>query len=569
MVRAVAEAAMSGTGTRTAAGTGAGAAAGTGRGRARPVVGAGGGGETARRRGLGLGWQGSGRHRAVATPVAAGREASSVRDAAPAARAAVAAPAGAGVHAGAAVRSGAAVRGGAAVRDAAAPGAGEPRSARVARSAPTVPPPVVARPPAPSYARPQAPPAPPFTHPTVKPALRRAWRDLGTVQFGMTRAHASVLGPLDPGSASLLRLLDGTRGVPLLYAEGARNGLSPADVDRLLDTLAGSGLLEDATGGSEAAREVRQDAELMDRLRPDLASLALLDRRPAGAAEALAGRTGARVLVRGAGRVGAAIAALLAAAGVGAVEVMDGGRVEPADVSPAGLPPNAVGARRAEAARRLMSESAPSGRRRSRPEPAAGRLGEAPPPDLVVLAPRDAVSVHAPDPQLAEPLIAAGIPHLYAGVVETTGLVGPLVLPGRTACAGCLERHRIEREAGHARLLAQWRSGRTHRVEPLDLSLATTVAALTASHALSLLDGHLPTTVGERWETSLPTLAWTRHHLPTHPHCPCGAGTADNWPPSTPRLPEPNQPAPAPGQTRASRVSTPEMRALGSITRQT
>ncbi|WP_420712727.1 hypothetical protein [Streptomyces sp. SA3_actF] len=97
-----------------------------------------------------------------------------------------------------------------------------------------------------------------------------------------------------------------------------------------------------------------------------------------------------------------------------------------------------------------------------------------------------------------------------------------------------MERHRVEREAGHARLLAQWRSGRTHRVEPLDLALATTVAALTASHALSLLDGHLPTTVGERWEANLPTLAWTRHHLPTHPHCPSRSRHGGQLAPGTP-----------------------------------
>jgi bacteriocin biosynthesis cyclodehydratase domain-containing protein len=374
----------------------------------------------------------------------------------------------------------------------------------------------------------------------------------------MTRTHASVLGPLDPGSASLLRLLDGTRGLPLLYAEGGRNGLSPADVNRLLHTLANSGLLEDATGGGEAAHAVRQDAELMDRLRPDLASLALLDRRPAGAVEALAARAGARVLVRGAGRVGAAVAALLSAAGVGAVEVMDGGRVEPADVSPAGLPPSAVGSRRAEAARRLVSESAPSGRRRSRPDAREGRLGEVPPPDLVVLAPRDAVSVHAPDPEQAEPLLAAGVPHLYAGVVETTGLVGPLVLPGRTGCAGCLERHRVEREAGHARLLAQWRSGRAHRVEPVDLALATTVAALAAGHALSFLDGHLPTTTGERWETTLPSLSWARHQLPAHRDCPCGAAGPSGWEPAQPPPGDTTTvPASGAGRTEAGRPAEP------------
>jgi len=48
----------------------------------------------------------------------------------------------------------------------------------------------------------------------------------------------------------------------------------------------------------------------------------------------------------------------------------------------------------------------------------------------VILAPRDEVAVHAPDPRAAEPLLASGTPHLYAGVVEGTGVVEVCVEEG-------------------------------------------------------------------------------------------------------------------------------------------
>ncbi|NED78305.1 ThiF family adenylyltransferase, partial [Streptomyces sp. SID9944] len=67
------------------------------------------------------------------------------------------------------------------------------------------------------------------------------------------------------------------------------------------------------------------------------------------AIDRLAARRDLRVQVRGAGRVGAVLAALLSGAGIGEVDVLDGGRVEPWDVAPGGLPAEAVGERRAEA----------------------------------------------------------------------------------------------------------------------------------------------------------------------------------------------------------------------------
>jgi bacteriocin biosynthesis cyclodehydratase domain-containing protein len=230
-----------------------------------------------------------------------------------------------------------------------------------------------------------------------------------------------------------------------------------------------------------------------------------------------------RVQVRGAGRVGAAVAALLSASGIGRVDVLDGGCVQEWDVAPGGPQARSVGERRDAAARRLVRRSAPG-----RPPREPGRAGQRPAAEpalsLVIVAPRDGLAAYAPDPAAAASWISTGTPHLYAGVIEATGLVGPLVLPGGTACAGCLALDRADRDPGWTRMLAQWRSGRGAATVPAcDLGLATTVAGLTAAHALSFLDGELPASTGARWEASMPLLDWRAERLTPRPDCSCGA----------------------------------------------
>ncbi|MCX4883454.1 TOMM precursor leader peptide-binding protein [Streptomyces sp. NBC_00847] len=355
----------------------------------------------------------------------------------------------------------------------------------------------------------------------MKPALRRGWRDLNTVQFGMAPAHALTLGPMDTATGSFLDLLNGTRGLPLLREEGRRMDLPDGHVDRLVERLARAGLLDDAKGGGPAADTLRGKKDVIARLRPDLASLSLITSEPGDAIRHLAARRSLRVQVQGAGRVGVVLASLLAGAGIGEVDVRDVGRVEAGDVAPGGLPAESIGHRRDEAARQAVRRSAPD-----RP-PRHSRT--APLPDgepgfsLVILAPRDDVAVHAPPPSTAEPLIASGTPHLYAGVVEATGIVGPLVLPGETGCAGCLHEGRTDRDPAWPRLVAQWRSGAPRQARPCDLTLATTVAGLAAAHALAFLDGRLPSSAGARWEVSLPGLTWHARPVWAHPACPCGA----------------------------------------------
>ncbi|WP_123455310.1 TOMM precursor leader peptide-binding protein [Streptomyces sp. PanSC19] len=394
-------------------------------------------------------------------------------------------------------------------------------------------------------------------HPMVKPALRRAWRSLQCVQFGVAPAHAVVLDPVDQVTGAVLGLLDGTRGTALLRAEARALGLPDGRLEALLGRLESAGLLTDAATGrpGKAGPAAGAVDVALDPLRADLASLSVVHPGPERAAGTLAARRALRVQVRGAGRVGTTVASLLAAAGVGSVEVLDSGRVEPWETAPGGLPAESVGERRATAARRLVTRwtrdpgrgtrppgrgaraggtgpdgrGGPAGAGRaggSRGRGGRGGAGEAvgePGLSLVVVTPRDGLGAYVPDPLPAEPWISTGTPHLYAGVLEATGTVGPLVLPGGTACARCLQEELTDRDPVTPRLLAQWRSGAPHPLPACDLGLATAVAGLAAAHALAFLDGDLPASTGTRWEASLPLLEWRAERLGPHPACPCGA----------------------------------------------
>ncbi|WP_051872075.1 ThiF family adenylyltransferase [Streptomyces sclerotialus] len=394
----------------------------------------------------------------------------------------------------------------------------------------------------------------------LKPALRQGWRDRSTVRFGVAPAHAVVVGPVDGATGSLLSLIDGTRSIDQLEREAKALQLPPDHARELVGRLDAAGLLDSPAPGAPATEALQADLPAFDRLRPDRAALSVRHRDATSADERLWARSAARVRVRGTGRVGASIAALLSAAGVGDVEVLDGGRVEPWDVLPAGFPADRVGERRDVSARRLVNAHSPWTRRprtttRStwtvRPDRTAP-FAQPPPSDppavstrsapsaqvtddfsaspgepalaLTVLAPRDGLAAYAPDPRLAEPLLASGIPHLYAGVIEATGVVGPLVLPGDTACAGCWELRRTDTEPAWPRLLAQWRSGRAAPVVPAcDAALATTVAGLAATQVLTFLDGYLPPCTGARTELALPCMSWDVDQIEAHPDCACGA----------------------------------------------
>ncbi|CAJ64657.1 MULTISPECIES: ThiF family adenylyltransferase [Frankia] len=396
--------------------------------------------------------------------------------------------------------------------------------------------------------------------PILKPGLRRLWHNSSTLQLGIDPARAVLVTDLGPPHAALLEALDGRRTLQQLRHDG---GAAARD---LLDLLGRAGLLDDAAPPPGAAPLPPAER---DRLLPDLAALSVRSVDPARPRRVLAARRAARVLVRGAGRVGAQISTLLAAAGIGRVVVDDAAVTTAADVSPGGLRLEDIGRPRALAAGTAMTRV----RRQADRRPGLGPAGSTPLPpsghaegpgvdgfeaDLIVLAPVGPPTVA---PGACLDLERRGTAHLLAGVRETTGIVGPLVVPAATACLHCQHLHRHARDPVWPMLAMQLVRPRTAGHDPCEITLASLVAAIAAMQALAFLDLAVPpspdpgprvhqsdnpdllhaiaSTKDEMFDTpdsslkifpvtadgalelALPDWRIRRRSWPVHPNCPC------------------------------------------------
>lgn len=332
--------------------------------------------------------------------------------------------------------------------------------------------------------------------PVITPAAL-LWRDEQTLQVGT--AGGRVLAGVDPQVRAVLQLLDGTRDVPRLVGDAGRAGCAPVLVRHVLDLLDEGGLLTDAD--SRWPSGVHGDDRA--RLSGELATLGLLgggDPMPA-----LFARDRAQVLVLGAGAVGATLAGLLAASGVGTVDALDEGPTRWSDTAPGGLRGQDVGRERGLAAREHVQRLVPS----------AG-TGPATDPDLVVLAPTG-----RPDEATVARLVRGGTPHLLVAAGETVGVVGPLVVPGRSACLDCLDHSRTDRDPHWPMLATQLAAARRH--SGCAHALAATVAAQAALQVLAVLDGTDTPTVDGTLELALPDWRWRRRSWPRHAACACAS----------------------------------------------
>lgn len=336
--------------------------------------------------------------------------------------------------------------------------------------------------------------------PVLLPGLRRLWRDRETLQLGRAPGRAVVLAGLDEGTRAVLPLLDGTRDAEQLLSDAAAVGCPPARTTALLDLLDEAGALTDAAAPRPVGAVL--DRTERDRMSADVAGLALLRGRSASALHGR--RRTARVRVVGAGRVGSAVAGLLAVAGVGAVDVEDTGLVRPLDTGPGGPDLADVGRSRGEVARERLARASPSTDLR----PGAVHLAVLCPPEG---AGGDALHEAAP----------SGAAHLAVEVRDTLGVVGPLVLPGRTACLHCLELTRADRDPDWPVLSAQL-SQPVRAPAAVDVVLAAAVAAAAAGQVLAALDdGGAPDVLSATLELALPGWRWRRRSWPAHPDCGC------------------------------------------------
>ncbi|MCE0768290.1 ThiF family adenylyltransferase [Pseudonocardia kujensis] len=232
---------------------------------------------------------------------------------------------------------------------------------------------------------------------------------------------------------------------------------------------------------------------------------ALVD--PAAGERRVQRRAASAVQVRGDGPLAVGVAVALARAGVGAVQVVARGHVESADVG-CGYGEESVGGPRAEAAADAVL--------RVRAGTATGALPPGRSPDLVVLT--DAV---VPEPEVVTDLAATGTDHLPVLVRDGLGVVGPLVLVGRSPCLRCVELGRGDLDPAWPVVAAQL-TGRSGGAEP---EAVAATAALGAAQALLALDGERPPpTLGAALELDVHGGGLHRRLWQSHPDCHCGGG---------------------------------------------
>lgn len=295
--------------------------------------------------------------------------------------------------------------------------------------------------------------------------------------LGLDPGAALVVGDLSPPLAGMLDELHGTLPADRLVAGAVARGAAADDAHRLLRELVAEGALVDATTHERAALK----------------------------------RTRSVAVVVGCGPLTVGLVIGLLQARIGTVHTVIEGEVRAVDLG-TGLHDADVGADRLAALRAAVTRTVPRSR--------TGRPPRRVVPDLVVLADE------TPDPvQLAE-LMANGTAHLPVRLRDGAGIVGPLVLPGRSTCLWCLELHRSARDPSWPAVAARL-VGRRGTAEP---ACAVATAALATAQAVAALDDSAaPPTLDATLELDVASGQLVRRPWPPVPGCRCGAGNRPRW----------------------------------------
>lgn len=309
-------------------------------------------------------------------------------------------------------------------------------------------------------------------------------------------------------------------------------GLCPAEVDFVL-SLAGPG---DVTAGE--GLDPSRKAAIMDLLRPVLVDRAAY-RIPGSRAGVLApdirqwsaayGRHAGPLVVRrarttvrihGLDRAGQELARLLATAGIGTLQLCDPQPVGLGDLSTGLLKVPDLGRSRAGACAIHLRRLAPHLRIQEIPvqevrghqvrgqEPMRRPSPPEPEPDVAVVFARERVPT-----EIQAGFASAQTPHLRVLYGDAGASVGPLVLPGASACLDCAPDAQDPHDS----------ASQPPPSEP-ETALAATVAGLAAVQVLMLLDGiNVPAAVDGILHLDLATGGVVREVIAPRPGCLCRA----------------------------------------------
>lgn len=321
----------------------------------------------------------------------------------------------------------------------------------------------------------------------------------GEVQLGTDPRWALVVAGLSPAESGWLCEVAGRRHRSLEHA-ARRWAVDDERRTEIVELLVRCGFLVPAPTAPRA-QEITAPAGGA----ADTAALGAL--RPDGAGTAtLAARARRTVGLSGLGRVGAVVAQHLATAGVGTLVLDDLRPVQTADAGLGAYRPGDVGMPRERALRELLAEQ------HTRTAVVHELCDTA--PDAVVVVEPDVVN-----PERYARLLGDGVPHLPVVVREADVVVGPLVLPGRSACVRCWARHATDADERWTSLARQLREREAER--PHETTLAASAAALAAGQVLALIDGARPVGVGATLEVALPEALPRVRPVQPHPGCGC------------------------------------------------
>ena len=299
------------------------------------------------------------------------------------------------------------------------------------------------------------------------------------LQVGLDQEPTLLLSGVAPGLGRVLLRLDGRHTLAEVRSCSLQHSVPLEQLDWALRQLQEAGLLSDA-GGEASGRS------------------------------ALAG---CRIRLVGAGALGLAAATLLVSEGLSHLTVVDQGNLEPSLYPAAGALGTQSDGLAAALAGGPTRISAPN--HWSKPD---GVLH-----DLTIVA-SDRLEC---DRVVAEGLLRTDQPHLLLRGSGGGAVVGPLIVPGETACLRCTDLARSDADSGWPTLLPQLMRARSV-VTPV---LAGWAAGVAAAQVLAYLSGHRPESLGATLEIAPPDHLTRRRSWAMHPRCGCGWGVAAEWSP--------------------------------------
>jgi bacteriocin biosynthesis cyclodehydratase domain-containing protein len=324
------------------------------------------------------------------------------------------------------------------------------------------------------------------TYPLLRPQTPILRRGPDQVQIGVDQADAVVLAGVGDEFDWFFTMLDGCHHVRAIDRACAARKQDTKVVSRLIRLLEAAGLL------LEGGRSGRRAAG------PPLSS---------------------RVRLVGAGRLGTSIAELLVDSGVGTIYLADSEPVDRRAHPTAGAVASNGDALASELATRHGSSLSCSQIRVlnhwSKPDGAR--------PDLTVVA----TDSWECDRVVADVLVRSDQPHLFVRQRGTGVVVGPLVVPGQTACLRCTDLARTAADPAWPTLLRQLCRVRG-ATEP---ALAAWAAGTAATHVLAYLNGEPPESYGQTLEMDAADYRSRTRSWAAHPGCGCCWRLPAEWGP--------------------------------------